>query len=77
METFVFFLVVGLLMMIGVIVSVRLHAPDGFVRGRMRHIRRLRRLRPAPGAVGTLPADTVIEEIIDEIEPVEPVEEEV
>jgi hypothetical protein len=78
METFVFFLIVGLLLLTGVIVSVRLHAPDGFVTGRIRHIRRLRRVRPVvPGAVNALPASEVIEEIIDEVEPVAPVEEEV
>ena len=77
MDTLVFFLIVGLLLVIGVVVSVRLHAPDGYVRGRIRHIRRLRTMRAVPGADGTQPVNTVIEEIIDEVEPVEPVEEEV
>jgi hypothetical protein len=84
MDTLVFFLIVGLILMLGVLISVHLNAPDGFVRGRIRHVRRIRAVRSVPGAVSplqtvpgavnTLPAGTVIEEIIDEIEPAEAVE---
>lgn len=69
MDTVVFFLVVGLFLMVGVLVSVRLNAPAGRVTGRIRRIRRLRTVRTVPGAISTLPANTVIEEIIDEVEP--------
>lgn len=71
MGTFVFFLVVGLLIAIGVLGSVRLYVPGTLGTGRFRRIRRLRTLRAVPGTVSTLPAETVIEEIIDEEEPVE------
>lgn len=84
MGTFVFFLIVGLILLLGVLVSVRLHAPDGFVKGRIRRVWRIRAVRTVPGsssplqtvpgAVTTVPANTVVEEIIDEIEPVEAVE---
>lgn len=77
MDVFVFFLVVGLILTMGVLVSVRLNGPESMVRGRIRRVRRLRTLRSAPGAGSTLPPNMVIEEIIDEVEPVEPVEEEV
>jgi hypothetical protein len=86
MDVFVFFLIVGLILLMGVLVSVRLNNPESMMRGRIRRIRRLRRVRAVPGAVGAVPAvpgvvsavpvDTVIEEIIDEVEP-EPEEEEV
>lgn len=71
MGTFVFFLVVGLLLVVGVLASVRLYVPGTLGTGRFRRIRRLRTLRAAPGTVGSLPTETVIEEIIDEQEPVE------
>ena len=76
MDTFVFFLIVGLILMIGVLVSVQLNAPGSLGTGRIRRIRRLRTVRTASGMVNTLPVETVIEEIIDEVEP-EPEEEEV
>lgn len=75
MDAFVFFLVVGLIILIGVLASVRLYVPDTLGRGHFRRIRRLRTLRSAPGTLGTAPAGTVIEEIIDEEG--EPEEEEV
>lgn len=75
MDAFVFFLIVGLIILIGVLTSVRLYVPDTLGRGHFRRIRRLRTFRSAPGIVGATPADTVIEEIIDEEE--EPEEEEV
>ena len=76
MDTFVFFLIVGLILMLGVLISVRLNAPTGLGTGRIRRIRRMRTLRTVPGAVSAVPVDTVIEEIIDEVAP-EPEEEEV
>lgn len=69
MDTLVFFLIVGLFLLIGVLVSVRINAPADRGTGRIRRIRRLRTVRTVPGAVSTLPANTVIEEIIDEVEP--------
>jgi hypothetical protein len=77
MDAFVFFLVVGLIILIGVLVSVRLYVPGTLGTGRFRRIRRLRTFRAAPGAAGYVPTGTVIEEIIDEDEPVEEEEEEV
>lgn len=77
MDTLIFFLIVGLILLIGVLISVQLNAPDGLGSGRIRRIRRLRTVRAVPGAVSAVPVNTVIEEIIDEVEPVEPVEEEV
>lgn len=70
MGTFVFFLVVGLIIAIGVLGSVHLYVPGSMGTGRFRRIRRLRTVRAAPGAVSALPTETVIEEIIDEEEPV-------
>ena len=75
MDALVFFLVVGLIMLIGVLVSVRLHVPATLGTGRFRRIRRLRTFRAAPGAAGYVPAGTMIEEVIDEEEPVEEEEE--
>ena len=69
MDVFVFFLIVGLILLMGVLVSVRINHPDSMVRGRIRRIRRLRRVRAVPGAVSAVPVDTVIEEIIDEVAP--------
>ena len=72
MDTFVFFVVVGLILAIGVATSVRLHALDDVPgTGRIRRIRRLRTVRTASGAASAVPVDTVIEEIIDEVEPEE------
>ncbi len=71
MDAFVFFLVVGLILMIGVLASVRLYVPGTLGTGRFRRIRRLRTVRAVSGSDGSLPAETVIEEIIDEEEPVE------
>ena len=76
MDALVFFLVVGLIILIGVLTSVRLHVPGTLETGRFKRIRRLRTFRAAPGGAGYMPAGTVIEEIIDEEEPLE-VEEEV
>ncbi len=70
MVTFAFFLVVGLVLLIGVLASVRLYEPGTLGTGRFRRIRRLRTVRAVPGTVSALPAETVIEEIIDEEEPV-------
>lgn len=75
MDTLVFFLIVGLILTIGVLISVQLNAPNGLGTGRIRRIRRLRTVRAVPGAASPLPVETVIEEIIDEVEPEESVEE--
>ena len=71
MGTFVFILVVALMIAMGVLASVRLYVPRTLGTGRFRRIRRLRTLREVPGTASSLPAGTVIEEIIDEEEPVE------
>ena len=71
MDAFVFFLVVGLLIMIGVLASVRLYEHGALGTGRFKRRRRLRTVRAVPGTVSSLPVETVIEEIIDEEEPVE------
>ena len=71
MDTLVFFLIVGLILMIGVLVSVQLNASNGLGTGRIRRIRHLRTVRTVPGSVSAAPVDTVIEEIIDEVEPEE------
>ena len=70
MDTLVFFVVVGLILMIGVLTSVRLNA-NSLGAGHIRRIRRLRTVRTVPGAINAAPVDTVIEEIIDEVEPEE------
>ncbi|MGH2495392.1 MAG: hypothetical protein ACRDIV_11875 [Ktedonobacteraceae bacterium] len=73
MDAFVFFLVVGLIIVIGVLASVRLHMPDTLEKGHFRRIRRLRTLRARPGFAA--PAGTVIEEVIEETVPDEEEEE--
>ncbi len=68
METFLFMLlVVGLLMVAGIVISVRLYTHGALGTGRFRRIRRVRFLRPKPG--GAVMEETV-EEIIDEEVPV-------
>jgi hypothetical protein len=68
MEAFLLMLlVVGLLIVAGVKISVRLHTHGALGTGRVRRIRRLRSLRPEPA--GTAIEETV-EEIIDEEVPV-------
>jgi hypothetical protein len=72
MDAFVFFVAVGLILVIGVATSVYLHAlEDVSGTGRIRRIRRLRTMRTVSDALSAAPVDTVIEEIIDEIEPEE------
>ncbi len=69
METFLVTLVlVGLLITVGVVVSVRLYARGELGVGRFRRVRRVRTRRPIPG--GTAVEET-IEETIDEELPVE------
>lgn len=64
MEAFLLMLlVVGLLIFVGVKMSVRLYTQGALGTGRFRQIRRLRSLRPKPGS--TVMEETV-EEIIDE-----------
>ena len=60
-------LVVGLLIVAGVKISVRLHTQGALGTGRFRRIRRLRFLRPKPG--GAVMEETV-EDFIDEEVPV-------
>ena len=64
MDALLFMLVVVLLIIAGVISSVRLYTRGALGTGRFRRIRRLRARRP-------LPSDTVMEEIIEEEAPVE------
>ncbi len=69
MEAFLFMLVVvGLLVIAGVVISVRFYARGALGIGRFRRIRRLRSIKPQPG--GAMLEETV-EEIIDEHVPVE------
>ena len=68
MEAFLLMLlVVGLLILAGVKISVRLYRQGALGTGRFRRIRRVRSRRPDPG--GTVMEETV-EEIIDEEIPV-------
>ena len=68
MEAFLYFiLVVSLLIIAGVVISVRLYTRGAMGAGRFRRIRRLRSLRPQFGS--TVMEETV-EEIIDEEAPV-------
>ena len=64
MDALLFMLVVVLLIIAGVVISVRLYTRGALGTGRFRRIRRVRSLRP-------LPSDTVMEEIIEEEVPVE------
>jgi hypothetical protein len=69
MEAFlVTFAVVSLLIIAGVVISVRLYARGALGIGRFRRIRRVRFLRPQPGRAGI---KETIEEIIEEEVPVE------
>ena len=69
METFlVTLVVVSLLIIAGIVTSVRLYAQGALGMGRFRRIRRLRFLKPKPD--GTMIEETV-EEVIDEEAPVE------
>jgi hypothetical protein len=64
MDALLFIVVVSLLIIAGVISSVRLYTRGALGTGRFRRIRRVRARRP-------LPSDTVMEEIIEEEAPVE------
>jgi hypothetical protein len=64
MDALLFMVVVNLLIIAGVISSVRLYTCGALGTGRFRRIRRVRARRP-------LPSDTVMEEIIEEEAPVE------
>ena len=70
MGTLVFVLIVVLLIVIGVVTSVRLYTagPLGLGTGRFKRIRRVRTVRPSPS--GPVVEETE-EEIIDEEETVE------
>ena len=64
MEAFLLMLlVVGLLMFVGVKMSVRLYKQGALGTGRFRQIRRVRALRPKPGSTEM---EETVEEIIDE-----------
>ena len=64
MDALLFMVVVSLLIIAGVLSSVRLYTRGVLGTGRFRRIRRVRARKP-------LPSDTVIEEIIEEEVPVE------
>jgi hypothetical protein len=64
MDALLFIVIVSLLIIAGVVSSVRLYLRGALGTGRFRRIRRVRARRP-------LPSDTVIEEIIEEEVPVE------
>ncbi len=64
MDALLFMVVVSLLIIAGVVSSVRLYTRGALGTGRFRRIRRVRARRP-------LPSDTVMEEIIEEEAPVE------
>ena len=64
MDALLFMVVVSLLIIAGVISSVRLYTRGALGTGRFRRIRWVRSLKP-------LPSDTVMEEIIEEEAPVE------
>jgi hypothetical protein len=64
MDALLFIVIVSLLIIAGVVSSVRLYTRGALGTGRFRRIRRVRARRP-------LPSDTVIEEIIEEEAPVE------
>jgi hypothetical protein len=64
MDALLFMVVMSLLIIVGVVSSVRLYTRGAPGTGRFRRIRRLRARRP-------LPSDTVVEEIIEEEAPVE------
>ena len=64
MDALLFMLVMSLLIVAGVVSSVRLYTRGALGTGRFRRIRRVRARRP-------LPSDTVMEEIIEEEAPVE------
>jgi len=67
MEAFLFMLVVvGLLIIVGVVVSVHFYVRGGLDIGRFRRVRRVRTITPVPD--GTAVQETV-EEIIDEEAP--------
>ena len=67
MEGFLYILVVALLIVAGVVISVRLYTRGAIGPGRFKRIRRSRSLRPGPS--GTAIEET-IEEVIDEEVPV-------
>jgi hypothetical protein len=64
MDALLFMVVMSLLIIAGVVSSVRLYTRGALGTGRFRRIRRVRARRP-------LPSDTVMEEIIEEEAPVE------
>jgi hypothetical protein len=69
MEAFLYFmLVVSLLIIAGVVISVRLYKRGAMGAGRFRRIRRVRSLKPLPD--GTV-IEEKVEEVIDEEAPVE------
>ena len=71
MGAFVLILVFALLIVVGVVASVRLYSQGAVESGRFKHIRRIRTIKAAPG--GKVIEETV-EEITEEEEPVEETE---
>jgi hypothetical protein len=68
MDALLFLVVVSLLIIVGVVSSVRLYTRGALGTGRFRRIRRLRYLRPLPD--GTV-IEEKVEEVIDEGVPAE------
>jgi hypothetical protein len=72
MDALLFILVVSLLIIVGVVSSVRLYKRGALGTGRFRRIRRVRSLKPLPdGTVMEEKVEEVIEEGIEEEAPVE------
>jgi hypothetical protein len=65
MDAFLYILVVALLIIAGVVMSVRLYTRGAIGAGRFKRIRRMRSLRP--GSFGTAIEETVEEEIDEEV----------
>jgi len=65
MDAFVYILVVALLIIGGVVMSVRLYTRGAIGPGRLKRIRRLRSVKP--GSSGTAIEETVEEEIDQEV----------
>ena len=65
---FVLILVFGLLIVVGVVASVRLYSQGAVGTGRFRNVRRIRTIKSSPD--GKVIEDT-IEEVSDEEEPIE------
>jgi hypothetical protein len=67
MEAFLYMLIVVLLIIAGVVISVRLYTRGAIGTGRIKRIRRLRSLRPGSGSTAV---EETVEEVIEEEVPV-------